>query len=296
MKAGAAFYNDPAGHKCEEALREFAKAYQLSGSLNALKGMAICNLELERDGDAIEQYTGYLQGKGASLDGTEKAQIEADLNALKSAVATVKIAADKPGARVVDVRTPSKGFPVRNTYALPDQGPKEIGLHPGQHVFTASVPGYPDQVWQIEIPNGVALSYTFSFKKDAPPLPPPPDPQPAAQERPFPVSAMVTAGVSGAAAIGWVALAVRAKAKNSDYDKQNGKASTAELTALRSDVVKANVAADVLLGVTAAAVGTTVVLYLTRPARPAVKGALHGLYLAPSVGISGGGAALGGSF
>src|SRR5437870_11180479 len=72
MQAGASFYNDPSGHKCEEAIREFGKAYELSGSLNALKGQAVCNLELERDGEAIEQYTKYLQGKGASIDPADK--------------------------------------------------------------------------------------------------------------------------------------------------------------------------------------------------------------------------------
>ena len=297
MKAGAAFYNDPAGHKCEEALREFTKAYALSGSLNALKGMAICNLELERDGDAIEQYGAYLKGKGGSLEGAEKAQIEADLNALKAAVATVKVSADKPGVRIVDVRTPARGFPIRNAYALPEEGVVGIGMHPGQHVITASVEGYPDQVWQVEIPNGGTLSHTFHFKKNAAPEPPP---GPIAAERPFPVSAMVTAGISGAAAITWAALAVRAKVKNADYDKQNGHAGTAELTAMRSDVVKANVAADVLLGVTTAAVGTTVVLYLTRPSRPSSPAGPanrpQGFWVAPAVGISGGGAALGGSF
>src|ERR1700759_1517734 len=66
-KAGAAFYNDPSGHKCEEAIREFSQAFELSGSLNALKGMAVCNLELERDGEAIDQYTKFLAGKGASI-------------------------------------------------------------------------------------------------------------------------------------------------------------------------------------------------------------------------------------
>src|SRR5581483_10837342 len=61
MQAGAAFYNDPSGkHKCEEAYREFKKAYLLSGSLNAVKGMAVCSLELERDGEAIKEYTQYL--------------------------------------------------------------------------------------------------------------------------------------------------------------------------------------------------------------------------------------------
>src|ERR1700733_14429628 len=87
MQAGAAFYNDPSGHKCEEALKEFGQAYQLSGSLNALRGMAICNLELERDGEAIPQYQTYLTGKGDKIEAADKQQMESDLATLKAAAA-----------------------------------------------------------------------------------------------------------------------------------------------------------------------------------------------------------------
>src|SRR5262249_44417837 len=153
MKAGAAFYNDPSGHKCEEALREFNKAYQLSGSLNAVKGMAICDFELERDGESIELYQTYLDGRYGSLDPSERAQVQADLPPLRASVARVKLSADRPGARVTDVRPPARGFPIRNTYALPTAG-TQLGIHPGQHVFTASVEGMPDQLWRVEIGNG----------------------------------------------------------------------------------------------------------------------------------------------
>lgn len=282
MKAGAAFYNDPAGHKCEEALREFAKAYELSGSLNALKGMAICNLELERDADAIQQYTAYLAGKGASLDPEEKKQLEADLNALKAAVATVRISANRPGVRVTDVRTPSKGFPISNAYAL-GEGEKQLGIHPGQHVFTASLDGYPDQVWKEEIANGGTYTHVFTFEKSAP------------MTRPVPASVWATAGVTGALAITWGALAIRAKVMNGNYADANGKRPPAELEDMRSGVKTANVVADVFLGAALASLGTTAVLYFTRPSKPApvTTGSLR---LAPSVGMSGGGVVLGGSF
>jgi len=293
MKAGAAFYNDPAGHKCEEALREFAKAHDLSGSLNALKGMAICNLELERDGDAIDQYTTYLAGKGATLDPEEKRQLEADLNALKAAVATLRLAADRPGVRVTDVRTPSKGFPIRNSYALPDHGDKQLGIHPGQHVLTASLEGYADQVWKTEIANGGTYAHVFSFPApDARPVVPPPAP-PVKMTRPVPTAVWVTVGVTGALGIAWGALAVRAKLLNADYAEANGKQPAAQLDAMRSGVKTANVVADVFLGAALASLGTTAVLYFTRPSRPAPA---LGLRLAPSVGRSGGGAVLGGSF
>ena len=71
------------------------------------------------DDRAIAEYTAYLTGKGSALEGAEKAQIEADLNALKEVVATVKLGANLPGVRVTDVRTPAKGSPIRNAYPLP---------------------------------------------------------------------------------------------------------------------------------------------------------------------------------
>ncbi|APR84183.1 Hypothetical protein A7982_09532 [Minicystis rosea] len=291
MKAGAAFYNDPAGHKCEEALREFTKAYELSGSLNALKGMAICNLELERDGAAIEGYSAYLAGKGASLDAAEKAQIEADLNALKEAVATVKLSANRPGIRVTDVRTPAKGFPIRNAYALPEAGEKAIGIHPGQHVITASLEGFPDQVWQVDIANGGAFAHAFTFEK-----------APVTMTRPVPTSVWATTGLTSALALTWGALAIRARLLNDDYARENGTRPATELETMRARVKAANVVADVFLGATLASLGTTLVLYATRPSVPAGSsvpgpaGKMGDLRLSPTAGIHGAGAILEGSF
>lgn len=294
MKAGAAFYNDPAGHKCEEALREFTKAYELSGSLNALKGMAICNLELERDGDAIRQYTGYLEGKGGAIEAGEKAQIEADLSALKAAVATVKLASDHPEVKVTDVRTPSRGFPIRNTYALPEGAETTFGLHPGQHVFTASLDGFPDLVWKVELANGGTYAHAFSFHKpDAGPVV---VDKPPIMVRPVPASVWVTVGLTGALGIAWGALAVRARLLNSDYQDQNGKKAAAELEDMRSGVVKANVVADVFLGAAVASLGTTAILYLTRPVKPLSPGKAAGIRIIPTAGSRGGALSIGGTF
>ena len=80
MAAGAALYNDPSGHKCEEAYVEFGKAYELSGSLNALKNRAVCALELEKDGEALLDYKKVLAGMGEKLPPEEKTQIANDAN------------------------------------------------------------------------------------------------------------------------------------------------------------------------------------------------------------------------
>ena len=297
MKAGAAFANDPSGQrKCEEALREFAKAFELSGSLNALKAMAICNLELERDGDAIEQYTAYLAGKGSAIDAAERALIEADLNALKEAVATVKLRANLPGVRVTDVRTPAKGSPIRNAYPLPDKGDKTLGVHPGEHVFTASLEGYPDQIWRTEIANGGSYARAFVLKHDPTPDSlglPPPLPLPT---RPVPAGVWVTGALTVALGVPWAVLAVRAKQKHDDYTRLNGKEATALSTSLHGEVTRANVLADVFLGATAASLLTTTILYFTRPTKPATVPRAGAIFVVPTVGTTGGGAALGGSF
>ncbi len=296
MKAGAAFANDPSGQrKCEEALREFSKAYELSGSLNALKAMAICNLELERDGDAIERYQAYLAGKGGSLEAGEKAQIEADLNALKEAVARVKLGANLPGARVTDVRTPAKGSPIRNAYPLAVPEGPALGIHPGEHVFTASLEGYPDQSWRTEIANGGTYAHVFTFKHEATPdnlgLPPPP-----VMVRPTPAGFWVMGGLTVALTAPWAVLAVRAKQKHDAYDRVNGKETEAQLAPIRAGVVHANTLADIFLGAAAASLVTTVIVYLARPTRPATVAPPGALYVGPSVGMGGGGAVLGGSF
>lgn len=299
MKAGATFYNDPGGHKCEEALREFTKAFELSGSLNARKGMAICNLELERDDDAIADYTAYLEGKGSSIDAAEKAQIEADLGALKAAVARVAISADRPGVRVVDVRTPSKGFPIRNAYTL-EKADRTLGVHPGQHVFTASLEGHPDQVWQVDIANGGSYAHTFSFTRAPQPAPAPALLTPRlAGARPVPTSVWITAGVTGALGVAWGVLAVRARILNDDFTKVNGTRPAAELEEQRSGVKTANVVADVFLGAAVAALGTTAALYFTRPTIPREAGKAARapqLRLSPTAGLSGGGVLLQGAF
>jgi hypothetical protein len=300
MEAGAAFYNDPSGHKCEEAIREFSKAYELSGSLNALQNMAVCNLELERDGDAIEQYTAFLAGKGSVLKPVEKQQIEADLNALKSAVAYMTFSANRPRVRLTDVRTPARGFPITNHYDISTPG-KKIGIHPGQHTFTASADGAPDQVWQVEIANGSQFDHAFDF--DVKPVPSngqnlggaDQDRAEGKRVRPVPVAVYVLGGFTLAAAGTTVGLMFWAKGKNTDYAAQNGKASRTELEDLRSGVKTANLIADIGIGVTAVSAVTTVVLFATRPSKRVAPTGSHWM-VAPFVAQGGGGAVVAGVF
>jgi len=267
MAAGSAFYNDPSGHKCEEAVREFAKAFEYSGSWRALRAQAICELELERDGDAIAHYEQVLKIGSTQLDAGDKGQIENDLRALKSAAATMVVTSNKPGARLTTTRQPSSGFPISNRYTVPEGG-LTFTIHPGQYTFAATVEGFPELTWKAEVGAQSKAEKVLEFKpapEGAVIAPPPPGGAAAVTERPVPVSVWIVAGITVASAVtSGTFMGLSAMAK-SDYDELNGTgASQAKLEDLRSDVITKNVVADVFLGVTAAGLGTTLILYFTR--------------------------------
>jgi hypothetical protein len=288
MQAGALFYNDPSGHKCEEAYSEFKKAFDLSGSANPLKGMAVCSLELERDADAIAEYERYLSLKGKQVTSDERSQIENDLKTLRAALAHVTLKADRADVKVTDVRTPQAGYPITNHYVAATDG-TTIGLHPGLHTFTASVEGKPDLVWKIEVTNGATLDHTFDFSKVKAP-----DAAPQPMVRPVPKAVYVAGGLTIALAIPTVIMGVRALGKSSDFKAANGAVPAADATVLHDDVKSANLVADVFLGVTAAALVTTGVLYFTRPSRPAAP--TTGWIITPTPNEHGGGATLRATF
>lgn len=315
MEAGAAFYNDPSGHKCEEALREFGKAYEKSGSLNALRGMGICALELERDGEAVELLERYIQGKGSTIEAADKKQLDSDLAALKSAMATITFETDRPKVRITTVRTPSRGYPISNRYEV-EQGKTPLGLHPGNYVITASAPGEKDLSWTVEIGNGDTSEHPFLFSSGgsgpaAPPAAgggpvgaePTTPPEDEGGERPIPTTVWIFGGLTVALAVPTVIFMVSASGARSDFDDANGTAPAAELEDLRSDVTTMNLLSDIFLIGTVASAAATTIFFVTRPTEPSTTasapprlGVPAVTSVAPVVGARGGGAFVTGTF
>jgi hypothetical protein len=301
MVAGAAFYNDPSGHKCEEALREFRKAYVLSGSLNALRGMGICALELERDGEAISLLERYLVAKGTAIDPADEKQVKADLAALKAAVARVTFEVDRPDVRITTVRTPARGYPVTNRYELAE-GATELGLHPGNYAITAATEGAAEMTWNVELANGTTTTHTFSWgRAEAAPAAPPAAPAPAEPtaadeaspegDRPVPATVWIFGGLTVALAVPTGIFMASASGAKSDFDAANGRAPAAELEDMRSDVTTMNLLSDVFLGATVASAAATTIFYLTRPEEPATA-----TRVVPVATTEGGGAFVTGTF
>ncbi len=272
MAAGSLLYNDPScpqGAKCEAALVEFEKAYELSGSWKALRAVGICELKLERNGAALTHFEQVLAIGGDQIPKDDKTQINNDIKTLKTSTAYVKITTNQPNAKLSATRQPSQGLPVTNRYAVTADG-ITVGVHPGSYVFTASSDGFPDVTWQAEVPNGSQLEHHFELALKVDEKAPPPK---AEMERPVPITVWIFTGLSGACAVTSGTFMVLSKLAKDEYDDQNGVNPNAqELEDMRQDVVTKNIVADVFIGVTAASFAATLIFYFTRPEVPVEPG------------------------
>jgi hypothetical protein len=270
MGAGVAFLNDPEGKHYDDAYPQFKRAYELSCSLNALRNLALCEMNLELDGDAIVHYEEVL-AKKTDLAPEDRAQIQSDVARLKATVAWVTLSADRDGATVVDTRTPNRGGAIRNTYAV-GTAPTKLGVHPGLHKFEATVDGLT-VTWDIDISASSQQSYAFNFANAQAGLPQPPAPEPIGGDTSgggfeLPVYVWVVGGATVASAIVMgVMMGVSTAKKGTFEDELKGKAPISEQQAAVSDIQTFSLVADIFIGVTVVGAAATVVLALTAPSR-----------------------------
>jgi hypothetical protein len=161
----------------EKAYREFKAAYDDSPSWKILGNLGIVAQELERDGEAIEAYKGYLEGGRKELSLDEKKQFKRDLALLESGLTTLTLRTLPDGAWIVDERLPEAGTPIVNRYG-PTSGPLELRVRAGHHRLRAELRGYEDATWEFSEGAGALVAHTFELKQhEAPvaaPSPPPP--------------------------------------------------------------------------------------------------------------------------
>jgi tetratricopeptide (TPR) repeat protein len=115
FKAGVSYLEDPEGQRFEDAFAEFKKAYELSHSPKILGNLGLCAMKLERDGEAIDDYTRYLADV-PDIDPAEKTQITRDVQTLSASVVTATVTTSVPSAVIVDTRVPVRGPSVTNVY------------------------------------------------------------------------------------------------------------------------------------------------------------------------------------
>ncbi|WP_394842119.1 hypothetical protein LZC95_34205 [Pendulispora brunnea] len=211
FQAGVNLLDDPEGARYEEALFAFRKAYELSRSPKILGNIGFCAMHLERDGEAIEAYTEYLNS-APSVDERERAQIQKDLATLTTTSAkfhaTVK---DKGKFVLVDTRIVGRGNPIVNSYPF-EGNDITVRLRPGRHSFKIVGGQTESMPFETSIEPASEGSHPFTF-----PTPVMLDP-PAPASRPSLVGPIVL-GAAGLAAIGTgVITGIMARSKASDID------------------------------------------------------------------------------
>jgi hypothetical protein len=157
--AGVSLLLDPDGARYEDAYREFQVAYAASRSPRILGNLGFCAMKLERDAEAIDAYTRYVD-EASDIDAVERDQIKRDLTTLRSGFVRVTISVSPESATVVDVRNPVRGPPVTNVYAV-DHGRVVLGLRPGRHVLRARDGSNESPAWEFEATPGAAQTRTL---------------------------------------------------------------------------------------------------------------------------------------
>lgn len=271
FKAGVNLLQDPDGARYEEAYAQFKAAYAESPSWKILNNFGITAMKLEKDGEAIDAFRGYLEGGGEELTEEERAQTTRDLETLEASVVTVTIKTTPEGVRLIDQRTGNRGGLVVNHYTV-DDGEVQLRIRPGSHKITAKLNGYEDAVWEFNATAASSHEHSFLLEK----------PQAAAAtgtggsgprdsgaftHRPVPVSVWIGAGVTGALLGGAVGTGIVALGKNTEFDDANQEGD-AERDDLRNQVKTFNLVTDILIGGAVVSGIVTTVLYVTRPSVP----------------------------
>ena len=150
FRTGVRLLQDPDGARYEEAYEQFKAAYAESPSWKILGNLGVTAMKLERDGEAIKAFQGYLEQGGKELSKDERAQFQSDLDTLSATTATVTVSGLPAGTRVTDVRSANKGDDVKNYYDVPEGGSLVLRVRPGVHRFTAQWADQQAQTHEIE--------------------------------------------------------------------------------------------------------------------------------------------------
>lgn len=220
FKAGVNLLQDPAGARYDEAYQQFKAAYAESPSWKILGNLGLAAMHLERYGEAIEAFSGYLKQGGDEVVEQEREQFQRDLETLQASVAEFAITAP-PNAEIVDLRSSNQGADVRNYYVVPESGVLSIGVRPGQHVVTATIDGEEAGRWSVRIEAQQREEHTFSNATSVA-APPPEEPAtPEVQQSRVPAYVALGVGVVGIGA-GTTFLAIRGNHTKKAGDEYDG--------------------------------------------------------------------------
>jgi len=177
----------------EEALVEFARAYQLDSNFNVLFNLGQVYVALGRPVEAVDALRRYLTAGEAEIAPQRKEEVTEELARLERRVARLTFVVEPAGARLsIDGRD-------AGTAPLPH----EVRVRAGSHTVTVSKPGFTAAERSIVVSGGQQM--TISLALDAVRVPPSPSPPPPSRS-PLPSTPMPTSASPRGAWPRWVLL------------------------------------------------------------------------------------------
>ena len=153
----------------EGALRELQTANSLSPKWTLLVSIGIASEGLERDGEAIAAYQGYLDAGGAAIAGDERETIRATIDRLRAGAAVVTLEAPGPFS-IVDSRADAAAA-IRNEYG-PFDSRVELHVRPGEHQVELHRARIEAPAWTVLLRPGDAAAHRFEPDLPSPPADP----------------------------------------------------------------------------------------------------------------------------
>lgn len=241
------------------ALVEFKRAYELQPHYRVLYNLGQTSRELKDYATALRMYEQYLDEGGKEIGQRRKKEVQGYVEDLTNRVGTLTIVTNVDGAEIQidDV--------VVGVSPLDDP----IVVNVGRRRVAATLPGHAAVRRVIEVAGTDELEVELALAEQkaskAPPSPPPkPPPKPPPPEPGTPVAGIVAAAITGASAVVTAVLGGLALSARGDMDDAlaafPGNPETIQDAQDRTASLATGT--DVLLGITAAAAVTTVVLFI----------------------------------
>jgi hypothetical protein len=297
------------------ALEEFQSAYRLAPHPSVRVNMANCYAHLSRPTEAIFHFEQFLAESPGAPD-AQVTQVETQIGQLRALVGELQITVLPVDAMGVAVTLDGQVISIA----------RPVHVSPGHHVVEALGDGLLPSRREFDVAAGQAQVLAFALERSAPAAVPVPVAEPApapsvavappvtaappviapvrdpltdsVRRGPPPGVFYAVAGVTGAAAIGWITAGALALSANSDFDAtateiQSGAGDLATLQARgRDESARASQLAtwsDVAMGVTLAGAVASTVLFLKTDFHPR-------LVVGARASSRGGAVTLGGSF
>jgi len=263
FQRGVALYREGS---YDAALAEFKRAYEIAPNYRILYNLAQVQVERHDSVAALTLFGQYLQQGGSELDPERRAQVERDMQSLRSRVADLTIESNVTGAQLsidgVDSGT------------LPLAGPVQVNS--GVRQITLSKPGYQSASRSLTIAGAQPLKLALTLQPLDSRAPASPAagvsgagandaPQPAAHSgglsTPFWVSAIATGVFAGTATTFGIITLNRNQKLDDELDRYP--TDPAAVDDARQSVKTSALLTDVFTGASIAAAAATVYFALT---------------------------------